>query len=109
MKSGPQICGSAGQFCLGPIWPITAGSLLCLSSADGSSGGLVIHTGLARRVAVGRLSAGAAGATRYPGVWLTQASSCGDRVPRATGEPSPSEEVPLKSLLCYICYHVGQS
>ncbi|KAJ8796305.1 hypothetical protein J1605_017983 [Eschrichtius robustus] len=35
-------------------------------AAGGSSGGLVIHTGLAQRVAVGRLSAGAAGATRSP-------------------------------------------
>lgn len=109
MKSGPQICGSAGQFWFGPVWLMTAGSLLCLSSAGGSSGGLVTQIGLARRVAVGRLLAGAAGATRYPGGWLTQASSCGDRVPRATVEPGPSGEVPLKSLLCHICYHVGQS
>lgn len=33
----------------------------------------------------------------------------GGRIPRATGEASPSEQVSLKSLPCHIRYLVGQS
>lgn len=60
-------------------------------------------------VAVGWPSAGAAGATRYPGGRLTRAPSEGGRVARTAREPRPRDPVSFESLLCHICCHIGQS
>lgn len=101
---------STGQsFGLGQLDPSLQGSLLCLPSPGGSPGGLPIQVALTQCVAVGRLSVGAAGAIGHPGGWLTQAPSCGGRVPGAAREDSPPLRASFRSPLCHLAASLAKA